>query len=106
MFIELFNDLFHFFCQERNNCLFNLFRYSPEIIGPNTDDYATFQSQSFLDFQELFLETSTSTERDYLVVLNQALTSAMTSISTNAPFGNVLTATAERAGYGSVKNSA
>ena len=32
--------------------------------------------------------------------------SAMTSISINAPLGSVLTATAERAGYGSVKNSA
>ena len=31
---------------------------------------------------------------------------AITSISTKAPFGSVLTATAERAGYGSVKNSA
>ena len=43
---------------------------------------------------------------DLHLVLNHALTSAMTSISTNAPLGNVLTATAERAGYGSVKNSA
>ena len=33
-------------------------------------------------------------------------TPATTSISTNAPFGKVFTATAERAGYGSVKNSA
>lgn len=31
---------------------------------------------------------------------------AITSISINAPFGSVLTATAERAGYGSAKNSA
>ena len=31
---------------------------------------------------------------------------ATTSISTNAPFGKFLTATAERAGYGSAKNSA
>ena len=33
-------------------------------------------------------------------------TPATTSISTNAPLGKVFTATAERAGYGSVKNSA
>ena len=33
-------------------------------------------------------------------------TSATTSISTNAPFGRVFTATAERAGKGSEKNSA
>ena len=31
---------------------------------------------------------------------------ATTSISTNAPFGKVFTATADLAGYGSVKNSA
>ena len=33
-------------------------------------------------------------------------TPATTSISTNAPFGKVFTATADLAGYGSVKNSA
>ena len=50
--------------------------------------------------------------RDFIAIiqLNSLLhhnyTPATTSISTNAPFGSVLTATAERAGYGSAKNSA
>ena len=40
------------------------------------------------------------------IILSQFHTPATTSISTNAPFGKVFTATAERAGYGSEKNSA
>lgn len=39
-------------------------------------------------------------------VLSFSHTPATTSISTNVPFGKVLTATADLAGYGSVKNSA
>lgn len=63
------------------------------------------KEQYCLFFLHISLQRYSKNE-DLHFVLNHALTSAMTSISTNAPLGNVLTATAERAGYGSVKNSA
>ena len=37
--------------------------------------------------------------------IDEICKAATTSISTKAPFGNVLTATADRAGYGSVKSA-